>query len=64
MNGVFISLIHSTQKVPKSAISNLIQIQNDSFQQLDIEFKDSYALSLYENLQENQYKYCKNYFFY
>ena len=40
MNGVFISLIHSTQKVPKSAISNLIQIQNDSFQQLDIEFKD------------------------
>ena len=57
------SLIHGTQNVQKSIISNLIQIQNDSFQQLDIEFKDSHTLSLYESLQENQYKYCKNYFF-
>ena len=63
MNGVFTSLIHGTQKVPKSAISNLIQIQNDSFQQLDIEFKDSHAASLYESLQENQYKYCSFLFF-
>ena len=63
MNGVFTSLIHGTQKVPKTAISNLIQIQNDPFQQFDIEFKDSHAASLYESLQENQYKYCSFLFF-
>ena len=63
MNGVFTSLIHGTQKVPKSAISNLIQIQNDSSQQLDIQFKDSHAASLYESLQENQNKYCFFYLF-
>ena len=53
MNGVFISLIHGTQKVPKSAIYTLSYMQYNSLKSIHIEFKNPNVAALYNKLQEN-----------
>ena len=53
MNGVFISLIHGTQKVPKSAIYTLSYMQYNPLKSIHIEFKNPNVAALYNKLQEN-----------
>ena len=54
MNGIFISHIHGTKKVPKSAINNLILLQNNPLKNIQIEFQNPNVTAFYEKLQSKK----------
>ena len=54
MNGIFVSFIHGTQKFPKSAIKNMVYMQQITMENTGIEFKHEMTRKLYHNMLKNR----------